>query len=292
MGRAIRNVLVGVGAIAALLLLAGIIVTLRTPAPKSVPLPSPNGYDDFVKAALLVCDETADHDIMNEEKLRATVAKNAEALRLARTGLTHESRVPLASPGTNEDTHFENLARLKRLAHAFAAEEELAEMEHRSQDVTKSCLDTIRLGHECSRGGTIIDSLVGIAIESIGLSPLQKLGPNLDAKQCREIATALQNLESGREPVQEILEHEKSWARARFGWKTPFLQLIGSRQTQAAKQKYVGKMANIQTRTGRLAVDFAVRAYELEHGEKPKRVEDLVPSYLEVVPRTLPRGRI
>ena len=204
-------------------------------------MPTPNGYDDFIKAGTLVCDETADHNLMNEEKLRAAVSKNIEALRVARNGIGHESRVPLTLMVTNHDAQLGDLARLKRLAHAFAAEAELAQLEHRPEDAAKSYLDTIRLGHECARGGTIIDSLVGIAIQAIGITPLEKLSPKLDAKQCREIATALEDFESRREPVEEILQHERTWARARFGWKTPFLQLMSFKQTQAARQKYLSR---------------------------------------------------
>src|SRR5436309_5230375 len=95
MGRVIGKVLIGFAVIAALLVITGVIITLRTPAPKPGTLPVPNGYDEFVKASKLVCDETADHNLMNEEKLRAAVSKNIEALRVARNGIGHESRVPL-----------------------------------------------------------------------------------------------------------------------------------------------------------------------------------------------------
>jgi hypothetical protein len=187
--------------------------------------------------------------------------------------------------------HSGDLIRCKRLAQAFAAEGRLAELEQRAPDAAESYLDTIRLGHECSRGGVIIDSLVGIAIEAIGMTPLEKLSSNLDANRCREIAATLENTESKREPVNEVLRQEKAWARASFGWKTPFLQLISFKQTQAARQKYLGKMANVQTRTEKLKIDFAARAYELEHGEKPKRVEDLVPGYLKSIPKDAPSGK-
>src|SRR5438046_4444483 len=133
MARVIGKVLIAFALIAALLVIAGVIITLRTPARKLGPLPTPNGYDEFVKAGTCVCDETADHDTMNEENLRATVSKNVEALRVARSGSGHESRVPLMLLVTNHDAHLEGLARLKRLARAFAAEGRLAELEHRPQ---------------------------------------------------------------------------------------------------------------------------------------------------------------
>src|SRR3989442_15809014 len=105
MARVIGKVLIGFAVIAAMFVIAGLIITLRTPAPRAGPLPTPNGYDDFVKAGGLVCDGTGEFSTMNEEKLRATVSKNFEALRVARVGLGHESRVPLIPSLTNHAAH-------------------------------------------------------------------------------------------------------------------------------------------------------------------------------------------
>jgi len=66
------------------------------------------------------------------------------------------------------------LARLKVLARLLTDEGQLAEMENRYADAAQSYLDTIRLGNEMSRGGFIINRLVGIACEAIGDTPLSK----------------------------------------------------------------------------------------------------------------------
>ena len=89
-------------------------------------------------------------------------------------------------------------------------------MENRPADAAEAYLARIRLGHAISRGGVMIDSLVGMAIEALGMAPLEKLAPNLDAKQCREAASALETCESGREPAETILQQEKAWARRTF----------------------------------------------------------------------------
>src|SRR5215471_11833172 len=114
MSRPLAKVLIAFGVLAALLLIGSVLVTVLAPRPVAVPLPVPNGYDDFVKGGKLVCDETADHLEMGEEKLRATVAKNAEALRFGRTGLSRKCRVPLDYAATNMSGHLEELAALKR----------------------------------------------------------------------------------------------------------------------------------------------------------------------------------
>src|ERR1019366_9321961 len=148
---------------------------------------------------------------MSQEELRAFVKKNAEALKLAREGLARECRVPLDYSATNE-TSIRNLAIIKRLAHTLMAEGRLAEMENRPADAEEAYLDVIRLGVAISQGGLIIDSLVDIAIESIGTSGMQRLTPTLDAKQCREAAAALESCEARREPMDAIVRQERAWA--------------------------------------------------------------------------------
>jgi len=69
----------------------------------------------------MVADNTSDFSKMSEGDLRALMMKNSEALKLARTGLTHVCQVPLDFSAPNQ-TYFTNLAVLKRLAHAITAE--------------------------------------------------------------------------------------------------------------------------------------------------------------------------
>ena len=65
------------------------------------PLASPNGYDDFVKAGRMLTQRLSadasllDYRAMSVEELRTLVLTNAEALRIARSGLGHECRVPI-----------------------------------------------------------------------------------------------------------------------------------------------------------------------------------------------------
>ena len=58
----------------------------RTSPPS--PLPNPNGYDDFLKAAALLTGNVGNASTLDHEGLRALVSTNAESLRLLRLGLT------------------------------------------------------------------------------------------------------------------------------------------------------------------------------------------------------------
>ena len=67
------------------------------------------------------------------------------------------------------------LAGLKRLVQLLAAEGRLREMDNRLADAAQSYVDAIRFGNEMSRGGFVINRLVGIACEAIGYTPLADL---------------------------------------------------------------------------------------------------------------------
>src|SRR5262245_21166679 len=68
--------------------------------PSPVVLPSPNGYDDIVKAGAMQVVLQGDYRQLTEPELRQLVASNAPALALLRTGLSRECRVPVeASQG-------------------------------------------------------------------------------------------------------------------------------------------------------------------------------------------------
>jgi hypothetical protein len=280
----VAKVLIGFFIVAVLLVVAAVIFTFSQPAAPQTPLPQPNGYDDFVKAGGMVSDNASDYVTMSEEELRAFVRKNAEALKLARVGLGRGCRVPLEYSATST-TNLYNLPLIKRLAQAMTAEGRLAEMENRPADAAEAYLAVIRLGCAMSQGGLIIDSLVDIAIESIGTTGMQRLAPTLDAKQCREAAAALELCEARRDPTEVIRAQERAWARRTWGFKGQIAGLFTFKTLRQIEQKWVSKANAQQTRTRSLLVQLAARAYELEKGERPKSVADLVPAYLKTIPQ-------
>ena len=280
----VAKVLIGFFVVAVLLVVAASVFTFSQPAPPPPPLPQPNGYDDFVKAGGMVTDNAFDYRTMSQEELRAFVTKNAEALKLVRTGLRRECRVPLDYSATNP-TNIRNLSIIKRLDFAVMAEGKLAELENRPADAAEAYLAVIRLGVAISQGGLIIDSLVAIAIESIGTSGMQRLTPTLDAKQCREAAAALESCEARREPMDAIVRQERAWARRIWGFKGQIARMFTFKTLRRIEQKWVSKANAQQTRTRLLLIQFAARAYELEKGERPKSLADLVPAYLKAIPQ-------
>jgi len=278
------KLLTGFFVVAVLLVVATLVLTQGQLPPPSPPIPEPNGYDDLVSAGGMVADKTGDFFTMSEGDLRALVMKNSEAVKLAKTGLTHECQVPLDFSAPNP-SYFTNLAVVKRLAQAITAEGRLAEFENRPADAAEAYLTVIRLGHAISRGGLLIDSLVSVAIDAIGVANMEKLAPKLDAKQCREAAAVIESCEGQREPAQAVLVRERAWGRRVFGLKGQLARLVNFKSMKQSEQKVVARLSAQQNREQVLLIQLASRAYELEKGERPKILGNLVPEYLKAIPQ-------
>jgi hypothetical protein len=57
------------------------------------------------------------------------------------------------------------------------------------------------------------------------------------------------------------------------------------KSTRQSEQRAVAKVNTLQTRERVLLIQLASRAYELEKGERPKGLADLVPAYLKTIPQ-------
>lgn len=278
------KVLTGFFIVAVLLVVAALIFALTQPPPAPPPLPKPNGYDDLVQASRMLADKTSDYATMSKQDLLTLVETNAEALKLARTGLSLPCQVPLDYSSANA-TYWTNLGGLKRLAQALTAEGRLQESEGRPTDAADSYLTTIRLGFAVSKGGLLIDALVGVAIEAMGDSYLQKLSLTLDAKQCRQAAAVIESCEAASEPAATVLARERTWSRRAYGLKGQIARLVMYKSLKASEQLGASKLNSSQTRERVLLIQLASRAYELEKGEPPKGLSDLVPAYLKTIPQ-------
>ena len=267
-------------------LFCGFLILMEEPPPPLAPLPNPNGYDDLVKAGTMLANDTGIFNETNVAQVRKIVATNVAALAIARAALSNQCRVPVQFTAAFNSNHGSDLAPIKFLARAFIAEGRLAEMENRPADAAKSYLDTIHLANESARGGLLIDKLVGIAIEIVGMDHLQRLVPHLDANACRETAGALEVLDSNKQSWDDLIQQESAWSHAAFhGWRYEFIRWKERKSHASAMATIKQKFDAQQQRTRQLMVDLAARAYELDKGHPPASAADLVPEYLKAVPK-------
>jgi hypothetical protein len=271
---------IGVG----FLVVAAMVLALARPMPAPPRLPNPNGYDDFIKAGSLVSGNVGDYPHLNTAALRQLLTTNVEPLSLVRTGLTRACRVPLDYSPANVATRITHLGGIKSLAQLLAAEGRLAELENRPGDAAECYLTAIRLGRAVGEGGLMIDTLVGVAIQAIGLAGAERLVQSLDAKHCREFASTLETIEAQRDSPQMIEERDRTWSRRVYGLRADLYHVWYFKSNRQSRQRFTSRYVAIQARVRRLSIALAARAYELEQGQRPTNLSQLAPAYLKAVP--------
>ena len=284
MRKSFRPRLLLLGAVAVLFAVGVLVLFLgRTPPPS--PLPNPNGYDDLLKAARAVSEEITAVTDLDRDGLRALVATNAAVLELLRAGLARRCAVPTDAHLADFKTMSRDLIGLKALARGLSAEGRLAEMENRPADAARSYLDAIRLGTAMSRGGFVINRLVGIECEAAGEIPLAALLPRLTCQQMRPLLAQLEQIDGSPVPWQEVMQNTRHSLRAQRGsHPNPFKFLAALWQArssiQAAEKKHELAAAHLRL----LTVELALRCYRCDHGTGPDSLARLVPRYLQRLP--------
>jgi hypothetical protein len=284
MPRRVRVLLVALVVIVMLTALGLVLFTVGRTPPLS-PLPSPNGYDDLVKASKAVVGKVGDFPTLDRDSLDALVSTNGESLRLLRLGLTRQCVMPMDASLTNDAGRISQLADMKRLVQLVVAEGRLREMENRRADAARGYTEAVRFGNEMSRGGFLITRLVGVACESIGCNALTKVVPKLSRQEVRSVLTELEKVEAGRVTWAEVLRNERCFTRYQLRNRiNPIMWAMAWWQSRQAMERAETKHNVVIAHERLLAAELALRCYLSEQGRVPARLDDLVTNYLSKVP--------
>jgi len=279
--RRLLGAAVVVAAIIAAVLLA---LTIGQTPPPNPALPNPNGYDSFVQAGNLILGDVSSFSDLDHDALRGLVSSNAEPLRLLRLGLSRRCAFPTDFALTNQ-SWISQLADLKRLAQLLRAEGRLAEMEGRPGDAVNAYTEAIRFGNEISRGGFLINRLVGIACEAVGAVPLTKLVPSLGFEQARLVSRELERIDEERVSFDEIKRNERRITRHElFKQRNPLDWVTGLWDEWNATQRSATKDKIVIAHERLLATQLALQCYQSDRGRVAARLDDLVTNYLAKVP--------
>jgi hypothetical protein len=251
----------------------------------STPLPSPNGYDDFIAAENELKSRLPDLSNPSAAELRGLINEHASALKRARLGLARNCRMPLDySPGSI--TNMADLSRAKNLGWLFREEGHLAEMNSDDPKALQSYLEAIQFASKRFHGGLLIHQMVGAAVAKPAQMRLGQLISRLNADDCRKAITFLLEVESAEESIKQIQHRDYEWVRR--------VSKVGS--LQGMIMKLLPQYKNTLTTTAarlhentkirrHLCIGLAARTFELDVGKEPRNVSDLVPKYLPNVPK-------
>lgn len=265
----------------------GVAILWPAPTPVSEPLPSPNGYDDFIRAGQLLASVSSDYTKMPPEELRVYVSTNQEPLRMLRLGLTRDCRKPIEYTRNYYQHHAGELGDIKRLAQLVAAEGRLAEAEGRLSDAARSHFENLSYGRISATGGLIIEKLVGIAIESMGIVGIERIAEKLSAADAWAVLRKMIEGDKVPDNPNEFLARDHLFfkqtstptERLRLMWE--YKTLHPERFVDDTLTKKVHQTAH---RRRQLMLRLAAHIYQLEKGTPPRQMSDLVPNILPTIP--------
>jgi hypothetical protein len=272
------KLLVGLAA-GSFLLVATVLFFAAGQTDESYTLPNPNGYDDLLKAGQQVTRRLDNIGELNHDTLKALVTTNSEALRLLR------AVVPIDAEISNFSALSGDLIGLKALAKLLAAEGRLAELENRPAAAANSYIDAVHLGTEMSRGGLMMNRLVGIACEAIGGTALVKVIPKLGCEDIRTIVGPLETIDRTTVAWSEVVKSENRWLRAQIGTYRNPVKFVSDWWQARATRRASQQRHNLATAHIRLLeLEMALKSFTCDHGRAPEKLVELVPKYLRQLP--------
>lgn len=188
---------------------------------RTVPLPSPNGFDTLQAALKLEVKElggvfVSPRPLNDDPPYRYPTPPLPERLKLlaANQASIHKTREALKqeyiTPTPQErDIDFPRYAMFREQARMlnFAART-YAEAGNVSEAMNCS-LDGIEMGVKIPRGATVTPALVGIACEAIAQKPAWTVADKLDAQTARAAALRLGKIDEQRWPLVEAMELDR-----------------------------------------------------------------------------------
>lgn len=173
-----------------------LVVYANRPKGELPPLPVPNGYDDFLKAASLLKNPLDYGDILSYEieRKKELVIENREVLELIDQGLKKEVGVP--------DLSSEQIFRM--IGFYFWWQLLVIDSELKDGGIgVNGFIKSLRLGTSMQNNGASLDVLRGTTIEVGVLEALEKRIPFCGESDLKHLKTNLKSLRvQGRDPQQ------------------------------------------------------------------------------------------
>jgi hypothetical protein len=259
---------------------------LMTPTPLPVVQPPiPNGYDDLVAAGELA-PSWVRLSVNSGPLTKAVMEPNYRALdqvsRRIAAGLTKQCQVYPVELNTHgmSDRHYQALNR------AMAAE--IIRLRYllkygETADVLEEAVRIMRFGQEATRGGSLAADIPDQCEDCGAYCLNERLGQYTRA-QCISLIEQLSQFDRTRESFavklqrQRVIDENSGWEPHAEG-----LLRAWSGDDKYAREEPGDRWEQTQTRL--LIVNLAGQAFFLDHRRAPRSLAELVPKYLQEIPR-------
>lgn len=191
-------------------------------------MPSPNGYDYFVKACVLIKPKNyftlrfasdPANSIPGKEQgegesnryyplaeREEILRKNTAVLKIAREGFQFECK----SPRLNSNVQYsEEIRPLIKLGFLLSLDAQVKAVHNDWNGAINSCMDAIEIGEDLSRDGGTGYMYTGISVERIGRQESFDYAKQLGAKQAKAACKRLEAILAKHAPFTSIIEEQK-----------------------------------------------------------------------------------
>lgn len=148
-------------------------------------------------------------------------------------------------------------------------------------------LANVRLGLMLRRGSTLIEYLIGTAVQGLTAKRLIAARADVSPEQARRIITVLQQSLDQQEDFGAIKYRDRVMAERAYGWAARLSNILESAglPSQIYLASSIDEPQLRSTAMVRLLqTDLALHLYQSHHGALPQRLGDLVPDYLPDLP--------
>ena len=165
-------------------------------------------------------------------------------------------------------------------------------------------LATVRLGAKRQTGGIIIQSLVGGAVEGIGVEQINRVRCDTSYDEMRRLIEALEAIDRDREPPEVTIAREAVWNDRAYTWRNtlgreaPIVLALTEPNEQGFSPSVMPTIQAFESVVNRrdamhrlLMADFAIRLFQHDEGRLPDSLGELCPKYLSSVPLDPYSGR-
>jgi hypothetical protein len=266
-------------------------VRLMNPLPiPFAQIPNPNGYDEFeaatnlLPANLKVNSGTFDSETATVQELQQATDEVVAALDRVRQGLALPVMIDLDY--TEDDLAINTIQSLRTIARGFDAQGRLLLKQNQPGEAAEVFIDGARFGALISRGGLMVDDLVGIACTGVACRGLHGSIQHVPIEQIPQLIAALERLETERDPWNDVVYRDRVWSQRAYGWYGQLMDIVSEYYDNGwnVSEGYEGARQQELAVLRLLQLELAMRLWRAENDGWPESIDELVPEYVSEIP--------
>ena len=258
----------------------------------------PNGYSDFLAAS----KEFSKSNILSMSTptpagptLDAEIAKYASAFELTEKGLTRKNqswidlsdKEQLAKFDAASTATINEVSSLREIARAYSMKAKQSVANNDFDTAMKDGLAINKISQNLTQDGFILTHLVGVAIEGMGNYVIQPVVEKASTKQLEESLAELKTTNQNCADYKRVMDLEFALMFKDATWRRKLVlkSIYYSGGINPAANTTANAIARQKVEQNLLITSIALELHKRENETYPNSLRELVPKYLDEVPK-------